>query len=175
MSGTELVLPVALVNRTDAGRLLREVAAVNEFLDQAAIRQPGTQNAMPKTSRLMAEMVQANNLNMLHEDDRAKLHSFLSSLIEHAPQLHMSFSAEPSTAFMQKITDYVRQNIHPQALLQVGLQPNIGAGFMLRTTNKYYDFSLRSVLKTKHDELMHNLRSVKADNASTEIREEAAK
>jgi F0F1-type ATP synthase delta subunit len=85
----------------------------------------------------------------------------------------MSFSAEPSTVFMQKMTDYVRQNIHPQALLQVGLQPNIGAGFMLRTTNKYYDFSLRSVLKTKHDELMHNLRSVQADSTGTESKEEA--
>lgn len=170
---TELVLPVALVNKTDAGRLLREVVAVNEFLDQAAIRQPGTQSAMPKTSRLMSEMVQANNLNMLHEEDRTKLQSFLNTLIEHAPQLHMSFSAEPSTVFMQKLTTYVRSNLHPQALLQVGLQPNIGAGFMLRTTNKYYDFSLRSLLKTKHEELVHNLR-VAGSAAVTPVEDESA-
>jgi F0F1-type ATP synthase delta subunit len=174
MSETELVLPVALVNRTDAGRLLREVVAVNEFLDQAAIRQPGTQGTLPKTSRLMTEMVQANGLNMLHEEDRAKLQSFLNALIEHAPQLHMSFSAEPSVVFMQKLTDYVRQNIHPQALLQVGLQPTIGAGFMLRTTNKYYDFSLRSVLKAKHDVLMHNIRSIQSADTQAAVKEEAA-
>src|SRR5690606_19408269 len=88
---------------------------------------------------------------------------FLNDLLEHAPQLHMSFSSEPSTPFMQKLTEYVRANIHPQALLQVGLQPTIGAGFMLRTTNKYYDFSIRTTLKAKHEQLMHNIHSIKVD------------
>lgn len=160
MAETGIILPVALVNKTDAGRLLREVTAVSEFLEQAAIRQPGTALALPKTSRLMAELVQVNNLNMLHPEDRGKLIGFLNDLLEHAPQLHMSFSAEPNIAFLQKLTTYVRQNIHPHALIQVGLQPTIGAGFMLRTTNKYYDFSLRTALKAKHEELMHNIRGI---------------
>lgn len=162
---TQLTLPLSVINKVDVGRLLREVSAVDEFLRQASIRQPGTALKLPKTGRLVEETVQANDLNLLVDEDRQRLIDFLSAVLEKAPQLHMSFSAEPSPVFLHKITDYLRQNIHPHALLQVGLQPTIGAGFMLRTTNKYYDFSIRTTLKAKRDVLMHNIRSNKPDPA----------
>ena len=173
MAGTELLLPVAVVSKTDAGRLLREVSAVDEFMDQTALRQPGTQMALPKTSRLMTELVQINKLNMLIAEDREILVDFLSAVREKAPELHMSFSAEPSPVFLQKITTYLRENIHPHVLLQVGLQPTIGAGFMLRTTNKYYDFSIRSTLKAKREVLMHNIRAAQSNEPAPAVPEES--
>lgn len=157
----ELTLPVSIANKADVGRIEREVAAVNEFLEQAAIRQPGTAVTLPKMTKLMEELVSSNKLNLLVAADRKRLLDFLTHTRDKAPELHMSFSAEPSPTFMQKLTTYVRENIHPQALIQIGLQPTIGAGFMLRTTNKYYDFSLRTALKSKNDILMQQIRSTK--------------
>jgi hypothetical protein len=39
----------------------------------------------------------------------------------------------------------------------VGLQPNLGAGSILRTTNKLFDLSLRQDFARKRDILMHKL------------------
>lgn len=155
-----LVLPVSIVNLVDIGRLLGEAQAVDDFLEQASIRQPGTALAMPKMSRTLDEMVTVNKMNLLVEEERKALISLLTTIHQKSPQMHMSFSAEPSPVFMQKLTAYVREHIHPYALIQVGLQPTIGAGFMLRTTNKYYDFSLRTALKDSHDLLLKSIREM---------------
>ncbi len=144
-----LQLPVSVVSRVDIGRLLREVESIDSFLRQSAIRQPGTAVKLPRTSRLFDETIQLNRVNVLHEDERARLQQFLVEVRTHAPTLHMSFSADPSPIFTQKIVTWLRANIHPLVLLQVGLQPNIGAGCAVRTTNKYFDFSLRSRLDKK--------------------------
>lgn len=149
----ELQLPVSVVSRVDVGRLLREVEAIDGFLKQSAIREPGTPVKMPKTSRLFDETVSINTVNVLHEDERVRLHHFLTDVRSHAPTLHMSFSADPSPAFVQRLVTWLRSELNPTVLLQVGLQPNIGAGCVVRTTNKYFDFSLRSRLKEKGGEL----------------------
>lgn len=160
-----LVLPVSIASKADVGRIEREVAAVNEFMEQATIRQPGTAVTLPKMTKLMEELVSLNKLNLLVAADRKQLLDFLTDTRDKAPELHMSFSAEPSSLFIQKLTTYIRENIHPQALVQIGLQPTIGAGFMLRTTNKYYDFSLRTALKSKKDILMQHIRTSAASPA----------
>lgn len=144
-----LQLPLSVVSKVDVGRLLREVEAIDSFLNQAAIRQPGTTVKMPKTSRLFDETLEVNKLNVLHEVDRKHLTEFLTSVKAHAPMLHMSFSADPSPIFTQRLVTWLRANIHPVVLLQVGLQPNIGAGCVVRTTNKYFDFSLRTRFEEK--------------------------
>lgn len=167
------VLPISIVTKADVGRLLQEVSAVDDFLEQATIRQPGTALKLPKTTRTVEELVTSNKLNLLVETDRKSLIAFLTQVREKAPEIHMSFSAEPSVAFMQKLASYFREHIHPQTLIQIGLQPTIGAGFMMRTTNKYYDFSLRTALKAKHQILMDNIRSTKTSTPAV-VKDEVA-
>lgn len=157
----ELVLPVSVASKVDIGRLLSEVSAIDDFLEQAAIRQPGTAVTLPKMTHIVDELVQLNKVNLLVTAERKSLVQFLAHVREKAPEIHMSFSTEPSPQFTQKITDYLRKNIHPHALVQIGLQPTIGAGFMMRTTNKYYDFSLRTTLKAKHGILVEAIRGAK--------------
>ena len=125
-----LQLPVSVVGRVDIGRLLREVEALNNFLEANTIREPGTQPKMPKTSRLLDEILQINKLNALIDKDRHHLEEFLKEIKANAPTLHMSFGADPSAQFTSKLITWLRQEIHPLVLLQVGLQPNIGAGCM---------------------------------------------
>ncbi|MES2971103.1 MAG: hypothetical protein V4702_02155 [Patescibacteria group bacterium] len=143
----QLQLPIGLVTRMDAGRLAGEAEAVDNFLRQAAIRAPGTSVQLPKTSRLFDEMVSINNLNMLQELDRQRLTQFLQAVRTTAPILHISFNVDPSPIFQQRLTTWIRQQMHPFILLQIGLHPNIGAGCVVRATNKYYDFSLRQRFK----------------------------
>lgn len=152
-ANTNLQLPLGVVTKVDVGRLLRELEALNEFLQQSAVRQPGTPMTLPRTSRLFEELTTTNKLNMLHEDERQRLTVFLKDVKDHAPVLHMSFSADPSPQFTQKLITWLRAEIHPVVVLQIGLQPNIGAGCVVRTTNKYFDFSLRSRFKQNKDVL----------------------
>lgn len=146
-----LQLPVGVVSRVDVGRLLRELEVLENFLKAAEVREPGTTLKLPKTSKLLEEMLEINQLNALHETDRSHLSSFLKNTRMKAPTIHISFSADPSAMVTKRLVTWLRQNIHPQLLLQVGLQPTIGAGAVIRTTNKYFDLSLRERLsKNKH-------------------------
>jgi hypothetical protein len=153
-----LKLPLLAATKVDIGRLVREIGAISEFLDQAAIRHPGASVKMPKTSRLMDEMIAVNKLNLLVAADRQRLEAFLKDVREHAPVLHMSFNADPAPLFMSKLMTWLREHIHPFVLLQVGLQPNIGAGCILRTTNKQFDLSLRQHFDRQGSLLLSKLR-----------------
>lgn len=155
-----LRLPLSVVTKVDVGRLIRELEQIDTFLKGAAIRQPGTPVSMPRTSRLLDETAEVNKLNLLREDDRARLLEFINQVRSQAPIMHISFSADPSPLFTQKLITALRSEIHPLVLLQIGLQPNIGAGCVLRTTNKFFDFSLRERLKQQSGVLAQTLQGV---------------
>lgn len=156
--GEFLALPNSVIGRVDVGRLLREAEALDNFLNQAAVRQPGTVMSIPKISKLLDETIMNNRINVLVEAERNRLLHFLMEVYGRAPLLHISFSSDPSPAFMMKLITWLRQEIHPLVLVQVGLQPNMGAGCVLRTTNKYFDFSLRQRFAQKRDILSQRLR-----------------
>ena len=162
-----LLLPLGVTGRMDVGRLVREVEALDEFLEQAAVRTPGTPIQMPKTSKLLDEMLEHNKLNALVEQDRKRLLNFLLTVRAKAPIIHMSFSADPSPLFTQKLIMWLRENIHPLVLVQIGLQPNIGAGCVVRTTNKYFDVSLRQHFAKQQALLMAKIRGVSTQEVKT--------
>lgn len=149
-----LKLPVAVVSPTDLGRLLHELTAIDESLLQLGLRKTGSDVKLPKTSQLLDELCELNGLNLLQPSDRARLLHFLKLIQQQAPVLHISFGADPTAQFTGKLVAWLREEIHPQVLLTIGLQPAIGAGCVLRTTNKYFDFSLRNNLKQKQGILM---------------------
>lgn len=153
-----LSLPISVIDKIDVGRLMREAQAIDTFLNEAAVRQPGAPMKLPRTSRLLDDTVVLNKLNMLQATDRGRLISFLKEVYTSAPTLHVSFSADPSPMFTQKLTQWLRQELHPLVLLQIGKQPNMGAGCVVRTTNKYFDFSLRNRFAERHDLLIAKLK-----------------
>lgn len=152
-----IVLPLQVVTRSDLGRMLREAEAIEDFLHQAAIRKAGTALQLPRTTQSLQEFLTANNLNLLQPADRQFVISELQKVYGQGPVLHMSFSVDPSTLFLQKLISWLRQQIHPQIILQIGLQPNQGAGCIVRTTNKYFDLSLRQRFTDKRDLLVSML------------------
>jgi F0F1-type ATP synthase delta subunit len=61
------------------------------------------------------------------------------------------------SAFISKIISWFRKEVNPQILLQVGVQPNITAGCVLRTPNKYFDLSLKQRMLQNKDSLAQKL------------------
>lgn len=164
----DLQLPPDVVGRVDVGRILRELETLENFLKTASIRSPEVSSKLPKTSRMLDELLQINKLKALETSDRKKLVGFLETVKTKSPILHISFSADPPAAFVQKLTAWLRQEIHPLVLVQIGLQPAIGAGTIVRTPNKQFDFSLRKRFSGQKDILLKKLRD-SAQRAEHEI------
>jgi F0F1-type ATP synthase delta subunit len=141
--GQHLELPVLIFGPVEIHRLQRELEALEEYLAAAAIREPGKQAPLPRTSRILESLAGNNRYNLLLAEDRKEVLDFLRTIDEKAPVIHISFAADPSSAFTAKIVAWLRTNIHPYALLHLGLQPTIAAGCVVRTNNKSFDFSLR--------------------------------
>ena len=161
-------LPIAVASPVDLGRLIRELEAIDSALSQDKIRSGAEPAALPKFSELLSQTVELNKLDLLQADQRQLLLQFLVSIRERAPRLHVSLSADPSPEFTAKLASYLRSNIHPLVLITFGLQPNIGAGCVVRTTNKYFDFSLGAALTKNRDLVMQTLRKAIAEEPAVE-------
>ena len=158
MAHEQFVLPNLVVGRADIARLTREIEALEDYLRQAALRKTSEQTPkLPKTSRVMDELTSSNSLNLLDAEERKKLINSLKLIRQKAPVVHMSFSVDPSSAFIQKMTVWWRTNIDPYVLIETGLQPNIAIGSILRTPNHQYDFSLRKRLQSQKEVLIKML------------------
>jgi len=149
----DFVLPVSIVTESDVSRLIFELEAIEEFFLQVKVRRAGDSMNLPRTSPAMEEVVSQNGLNLLKDVDRDKLKFILTTIRTKSPVIHMSFSNSPNQKFLEKLISWMRLNISEVIILQIGLQPNIGAGFTLRTNNKFFDFSLRQHLN-QHSQLI---------------------
>lgn len=153
-----LILPMSVVSPTDIARLLRELDNLDEFFRQDSIRHDGEAALeTPRYSRLLDELLVTNKVDLLDAQQREKLVTAIRLLEQKAPVLHISFSVDPPGPYIQKIVSWLRESIHPFVLVRVGLQPNIGAGCVVRTTNKSFDFSLRRFFDKKRDFFIEKL------------------
>jgi hypothetical protein len=153
-----LRLPVQVVGLADVARLLREIDDLEDFVHQAELRQAGHASAQPpRASRLLGEFAEANQLNLLQAQDRVATAEFLKDLKLSAPTIHISFASDPSAVFIGKLVTWLRANLHPQLLLQIGLEPTIAAGCIVRTPNHLFDFSLRRRFEEERQLLIDKL------------------
>jgi len=142
-----LKLPTTLINQVDLARIIRELKTLNDFFVDARIRTAGTSMILPKLSRVLDQLARENDINLLDDKQRVQLLEAMQSIQNSAPKMHLSFAAEPSFKSLEKVLIWLRANIHPYSLVQVGLQPAIAGGCVLRTSNRVFDMSLRSGLK----------------------------
>jgi len=143
----ELKLPLAVVSQVDIARLIRELNSLEDFFTSAQLRPAGGSMAPPRLTRTLDGLARTNQLNLLDKPQRLKLATALDQLLKTAPLVHISFASEPAPRFLNEILNWFRTNVHPQTLLQVGLQPTIAAGCVVRTANKVFDLSLRTYLR----------------------------
>lgn len=150
----ELKLPPIIVSQVDVARVLRELNGLADFFASAAVRKSGTPMQPPKLTRVLTRLAEENHFNLLEDSNRKELVRILNEILERAPLLHVSFAAEPPVRALETILVWLRNNIHPQTLLQVGLQPNVAAGCVLRTPSKVFDLSMRTYLQRQESYLV---------------------
>jgi hypothetical protein len=153
------ILPTSVVTPADVLRVIRELSSLDDLLHQAGLRKGGEAVKLPAISRNLDAIVELYELNLLHAADRTKLLKSLDHVRLTSPQVHISFAADPSPSFTDKIVSWLRLNVHPSLLVHIGLQPSIAAGFILRTTNKQFDFSLRQHFMDMRPELVKKIKS----------------
>jgi len=153
----KISLPVSVVTPSDVGRLVHELEVLENDLIQ--LRMQKTDNGQPKLafSKGLERIGELNKFNLSLEADRLTLKDFLVGVRQKAPVLHISFNSEPSPLFLDKLMLWLRREIHPLVLLTIGLQPAIGAGCMVRTTNKYFDLSMRQTFIAKRPLLLEQI------------------
>ncbi len=150
MSALELKLPPALIGRSHLSQLIRELENVeNDFERQKAHGKAKSELKAPTMSRALTDCVELNDIDMTSGQARAHFKASLGSMKDKAPTMHFTFATEPDGESLQRLTDWIRQEVHPQALVSVGLQPALVGGAYLRTPNHVHDFSLRRMLHDK--------------------------
>lgn len=154
------ILPVSVVSPGDVARLKRSLERFIELSSAARLKtKAGVATDVPKTGKVLAEMAHAYGCDLSKPEGCEKLLDHFDTLLSKAPAIAMSFAADPSSIFMNKIVTWLRTNIHPLLLVKVGLQPTIAAGCTLRTTSKLYDFSLKHSFKDNKHILIEGLRA----------------
>lgn len=151
---TVIKLPIEVISLADIARLKRAASRLGDYFEQKKL---GKTSGTAPASRLLRNFAEDNRIELENADSCQKIAELLEELLALAPTIHISFAAEPSNEFIQKIAGWFRANIHPLTLLTVGLQPSIAAGCYLRTTNRYFDLSLRRHLEERRDLLMKQL------------------
>ncbi|MDB5166479.1 MAG: hypothetical protein JWM37_551 [Candidatus Saccharibacteria bacterium] len=143
---TGIALPNSIVTATDLARMRLELERVNETMLQNRLREPKKTAGPPRVSQRLEQLFDLAGVKLTHEGDREQILKELNHLQKTAPKIKLSFATDPSDEFLAKIIGWFRQNIHPQVLMTVGLQPSIAAGFVMRTPSKYFDCSMRKHL-----------------------------
>lgn len=158
LMNNQLILSKQVISKGDVSRSLRELEKIDDYFHQAAIRGSKDQQ-LPTIGKVLDSLAVVNNLNMLKAEDRARLRSFLSQVKAKAPVVHMSFPSEASGPFLGKILEWFRTDVHPYTVMTIGLQPELVAGCMVRTTNKTFDFSFRQKFDKSREKLIVALQS----------------
>ncbi len=156
-----LKLPLAIVSRVEINQVLRELNTLDDFFIGAEARKSREDSVPPpRITRVLNQLIRDNRINLMDQKDRKALQEELKKVLDEAPNLHISFAADPAPAALEKILMWMRANIHPQVLLQVGLQPSIAAGCILRTPNKLFDMSMRAYLDKQSPYLLKLIEGV---------------
>lgn len=157
----ELKLPNSVGGKRDLILATREIEqTITDRLQDDVRERFGAKRVGTKAGQMMlGEILSANKL----KDDTATLKKILQQLEgfkQHAPQVRIAFSQEPDQDFYKKIVGWFRREIHPSVLVQVGIQPTIGGGFILQTAARRYDMSLKTKILNSTPKFLEVLKRV---------------
>ena len=155
----EVRLPAHIVSKADLVRLIHELEEADDELTQRAVRaKVGSEMNEPLVfSEVMTAFLAENNLTL--DDTRARddLVRYMQKLKDTVPTIHMTFAVPADRPSLETLAQWVRESVHPQAIIAVGLQPSLVAGAYIRTANKVHDLSVRGLLHERHGALVGQL------------------
>ena len=141
-------LPASLATQRDLRRLVNEVELIDTKIVEMGIHE---QTGYPLGEEVvlspqLGDFVTLNHIDVKDSGARSRLIGALRELKERAPVVHVTFAASAGREEIAKLVDWVRQSVHPQAVLVIGLAPELIGGVYVRTANKVFDLSIRSQL-----------------------------
>ena len=158
----QILFPPSLVSHADLAKLLRELEGVDNYLESQRARSGGKSAGvqLPAMSKALSDLLEINKIELANDHTRMELRTTLRKLKDHAPVIHMTFAAESDPASMQQIVGWIRHELHPQALVTVGLQPSLIGGVYIRTPNHVHDFSVRAHMQNSREIIVKALDGV---------------
>lgn len=159
MNGGSFTLPSSIVSKVDVARLVIEVEQIDARQTEEAVREKvgAAAHSEVAMSQQLSDFLAQNQLALGTAPERSELIQQLRHLKENAPVIHMTFAVPADRDSLQQLVQWLRESVHPQAVISVGLQPGLVAGVSVRTTNRVHDFSMRSALKKNHGLLVKEL------------------
>lgn len=160
---TELLLPPSVVSKADVSRLVSELERVDNEATTATVRAKtgATAQSEPVMSEQLADFLSYNKLSLATASERSESIARLRHLKDTAPVVHLTFAVPADRASLGQLAQWLRESVHPQAVIAVGLQPGLIAGVYVRTANQVHDFSLRGMLAGGHDVLVKELEMIR--------------
>lgn len=162
-NATDYHLPASLVSQSDLNQLINELEEIDSDMTTAEVRsQVGAKQkqAMPNTSKQLAEFVSQNELNLDTDEERSHHIKQLAKLKLSAPVMHLTFARAADRASLMEIANWLRQSVHRQAVISVGLQPDLVAGVYIRSENRVYDLSLKRQLAQHRSVLLQDIKAL---------------
>jgi hypothetical protein len=157
------VLPPSVVTKIDVSRLVSEAERVDNEMTASAVRaKSGSgEQTQPMLTEQFSEFLNQNQLKLDSGRGRSTLIQELRLLKDTVKILHMTFAVPADVESLQKLTEWVRTSVHPQAVIAVGLQPALVAGVYLRSPNHVQDLSVRGALEGRHGLLVEELETLR--------------
>lgn len=154
----ELKLPVDVASKNDISHLYRELRLFMDMSMQSALRHDNPIK-YPAVTSMLRDLATQNQIDLRNQSACEHLLSSIEDLKDNVPVVHISFPRDPSVEIIRRLVEWFRREVDPRIVIQIGLQPTIAAGIVVRTPNKQYDFSLRRHLYDNQAKLMEALRS----------------
>lgn len=154
----DLKLPLILASRQDLTRVHRELSIFIDLVMESVMRMDNPVK-YPAISATLRALALENQIDLRDERQSKKLLTTLEEIKRQAPVLHISFPSDPAPEVLQKMTAWFRKEISQNIFIQVGLQPTIAAGIVLRTKDHQFDFSLRRHLHKNRAKLIEVLKT----------------
>lgn len=163
LSYTKFLLPPSVITKADVSRLVSEIEQIDEAVTTAAIRQKvaASTAANLTVSPQLREFLQLNKLAFDTSQARSAVTTEMHRLKDAVPVLHMTFAVQADRQSLATLVQWLRESVHPQAIVEVGLQPGLVAGVYLRTPNHIHDLSMRAALKGRHALLVKGLEALR--------------
>lgn len=154
------VLPASLVHPGDLSRLIRELETIDGVLQAQKVR--GVEPHLPPLSQGLEDFAEQNKVNLADDHALNELKEHLRMLKNKAPVVHLTFASDADAYSLQKITEWLRQEVNPLTLVTVGVQPALVGGVYLRTPDHVHDFSLKALLHDKRGIIVKELEALRA-------------
>lgn len=160
---TRFILPPSIVSKPDVSRLVREVEYLDNELTAAAARAKIGATAANNlhVSDMMTDFLEHNKISLTESRIRSELIKQLRLLKDHLPVVHMTFAVEADAQSLGKLASWLRETVHPQTCISVGLQPGLIAGVHLRTSNHMHDLSVRTAFQNSRGRLIEQLEALR--------------